>query len=143
PLARAAAPPPTAGTVTVGQQRASDIAQGDVIALPDEVFVPVPARAGPRRTWVWHSKPSHLLDNAHRWRWVYDVDQPDEDESGLAESLPLGFRLLRVSDDRPDQGPEYRSLVIAVREHNLVDVQVHTIGPDHNPQPDPAPPPAP
>jgi hypothetical protein len=97
-IAPAAGFPPTAGTVTVGQRRASDIAQGDVIALPDEVFVPVPARAGPRRTWVWHSKPSHLLDNPHRWRWVYDVDQPDEDETGLAESLPLGFRLLRVSD---------------------------------------------
>jgi hypothetical protein len=92
--------PPTTATpiVTVAQRRTSDIAQGDVIALPDEVFVPVPARAGQRRTWVWRGKPSRLLDNAHRWRWVYDVDQLDEDESGLAESLPLGFRLLRVSD---------------------------------------------
>jgi len=113
-------------TLTVAQRCASDVAQGDVIALPDEVFVPVPARAGPRRTWVWYSKPSHLLDNAHRWRWVYDVDPLDEDEGGFAESLPWGFRLLRVSDDRPDQGQEYRSLVIAVREHDLVDVQVRT-----------------
>jgi hypothetical protein len=122
--------PPAVGaaTVTVVQRRAGDVVQGDVIALPDEVFVPVPARAGPRRTWVWHSKPSHLLDNAHRWRWVYDVDQPDEDEDevGLAASLPLGFRLLRVSDDRPDQGQQYRSLVIAVRDHDLVDIQVRT-----------------
>jgi hypothetical protein len=62
--------PSAAGTttVTVAQRRASDVAQGDVIALPEEVFVPVPARAGQRRTWVWHGKPSHLLDNPHRWR---------------------------------------------------------------------------
>jgi hypothetical protein len=120
--------PPAAGpaTVTVAQRRASDVVQGDVIALPDEVFVPVPARAGQRRTWVWHSKPSHLLDNAHRWRWVYDVDQLDEDKIGLTESRPSGFRLLRVSDDRPDQGQEYRSLVIALRETELVDIQVGT-----------------
>ncbi len=90
------------------------------------MFVPVPARAGQRRTWVWRNRPSHLLDNAHRWPWVYDVDQLDEDETGFAESLPLGFRLLRLSDDRPDQGQEYRSLVIAVREHDLVDIQVRT-----------------
>ena len=59
--------PPAAGTatLTVAQRRASDVAQGDVIALPDEVFVPVPARAGPRRTWIWQAKPSHRLDNAH------------------------------------------------------------------------------
>ena len=97
-----------------------------MIALPDEVFVPVPAHAGQRRTWIWQAKPSHRLDNAHRWRWLYDVDPLDEDEGGLAESLPWGFRLLRVSDDRPDQGQEYRSLVIAVREHDLVDIQVRT-----------------
>ena len=65
--------PPAAGfpsvagtaTLTVAQRRASDVAQGDVIALPDEVFVPVPARAGQRRTWIWQAKPSHRLDNAH------------------------------------------------------------------------------
>ncbi len=68
-----------------------------MIALPDEVFVPVPARAGQRRTWIWQVKPSHRLDNAHRWRWVYDVDPLDEDEGGLAESLPWGFRLLPAS----------------------------------------------
>ena len=131
--------PPAAGTATptVAQRRASDLAQGDVIALPDEVFVPVPARAGPRRTWIWQAKPSHRLDNAHRWRWVYDVDPLDEDEGGLAESLPWGFRLLRVSDDRPDQGQEYRSRVIAVREHDLVDIQLRTEHQQHQ-RPDPA-----
>src|SRR5207248_2615378 len=85
-------------------------------------------------------RPAYLLDNAHRWRWVYDVDQLDEDETGFAESLPLGFRLLRVSDDRADQGPEYRSLVIAVREHDVVDVQVRTLGPVQNWEPDPVAP---
>ena len=130
--------PPAAGTatLTVAQRRASDVAQGDVIALPDEVFVPVPARAGPRRTWIWQVKPSHRLDNAHRWRWLYDVDPLDEDEGGLAESLPWGFRLLRVSDDRPDQGQEYRSLVIAAREHDLVDIQLRTEHQQHQ-RPDP------
>ncbi len=113
-------------TVSLAHRRGSDIVDGDVIALPDEVFVPVPARLGQRRTWVWRSKPSRLLDNAHRWRWVYDVDQLDEDETGFAESLPLGLRLLRVSDDHPDQGQEYRSMVIAVGEYDLVDIQVRT-----------------
>ena len=50
--------------------------------------------------------------------------------------MPLGFRLLRVSDDRPDQGQQYRSLVIAVREHDLVDIQLRTEHQQHQ-RPDP------
>jgi len=128
-------PAPPAATVTVAQRRATDIRSDDVIAIPDEVFVAVPARVGGRRTWMWRSKPSRLLANAHRWRWVYDVDELDEDDSGLAASLPLGFRLFRVSDDHPDQGQEYRSLTIAVREYDLIDIQLRA-GPDHGQQPD-------
>jgi hypothetical protein len=110
-------------TVTVAQRRATDIGSDDVIAIPDEVFIAVPARIGGRRTWVWRSKPSCQLPNAHRWRWVYDVDDLDDD-AGFAASLPLGLRLLRVSDDRPDQGQQYRTLVIAVREYELIDIQI-------------------
>ncbi len=45
--------PPAAGTaaVTVAQRRVRDIGQGDVIALPDEVFVAAEVRDGERRTW--------------------------------------------------------------------------------------------
>jgi hypothetical protein len=113
-------------TVTVAQRRAADIGSDDAIAIPDEVFVPVPARIGGRRTWVWRSKPSWQLPNAHRWRWVYDVDELDDDagDAGYAASLPLGLRLLRVSDDHPDQGQQYRTLVIAVREYELIDIQI-------------------
>ena len=127
--------PPAAGTaaVTIAQRRVSDIGQGGVIALPDDVFVPVTARDGERRTWAWHSTPSRQLTNAHRWRWVYDLDQHVADETGLADSLPRGFRLLRVSDDHPDQDQEYRSRVLAVRELDLVDVQVQPTEPDRPP----------
>jgi len=68
-----------------------------------------------------------LLTNAHRWRWVYEVDKLDDDaHAGMAGSLSVGFRVLRVSDDQPDQGPQYEDMVIAVHELDLVDVQVRT-----------------
>ncbi len=73
-------------TVTVAQRRASDIVEGDAIALPDEVFFPVAARVDGRRTWTWRSKPTRLQTNAHRWRWVYEVDQLDEDDSCLDDT---------------------------------------------------------
>jgi len=123
PAPVAARRPAAAATVTLVQRRATDIVCGEVIALPDDVFFPVPAREGGRRTWVWRSKPWRMLNNPHRWRLVCEADHLD-DEAGIAASVPLGFRVLRVRDDHPDQGQQHQSLVIAVREHDLIDVQV-------------------
>ncbi len=121
--------PTAAPTVTIVQRRATDIVCGEVIALPDDVFFPVPARVGGRRTWVWRSKPWRMLNNPHRWRLVCQADHLDDD-AAIAASVPLGFRVLRVCDDHPDQGPQRQSLVIAVREHDLIDVQVCAIDTD-------------
>jgi hypothetical protein len=114
-------------SVTLVQRRATDIVCGDVIALPDEVFHPVPARLEGRRTWMWRAKPWQLLTNPHRWRLVCETDHLDGDDAGIAASVPLGFRELRVSDDHPDQGQQPQSRVIAVREHDLIDVQAPTV----------------
>jgi hypothetical protein len=127
----------TPATVTVVHRRASDVVCGDVIALPDEVFFPIPARDGAHRTFAWQSRPFRSLRNPHRWRLVCEVDHLDDDEPddaahGITASLPFGFRVLRVSDDDPDQGQQYQSQIIAVREHDLIDVQQRT-------PPDPAP----
>jgi hypothetical protein len=92
--------------------RTTDIVSGDVIALPDDVFHPVPARAGGRRTWMWRAKPWRLLTNPHRWRLVCESDYLDDDEAGVAASVPLGFRVLRVCDDHPDQGQQYGSRIM-------------------------------
>jgi hypothetical protein len=125
--------PVLGATVTIAHRRATDIRWGDTIAIPDEVFVPVPARVDGRRTWTWRGKPARLLANAHRWRWVYDVDQLD-DEPGMGDSLPVGFRLLRISD-YPDQAQEHRSLIVAVREVELIEVQVPAADEDRHQAP--------
>jgi hypothetical protein len=126
----------TPATVTVVHRRASDVVCGDVIALPDEVFFPIPALDGAHRTFAWQSRPFRSLRNPHRWRLVCEVDhlddEPDGAAYGITASLPFGFRVLRVSDDDPDQGRRYQSQIIAVREHDLIDVQQRT-------PPDPAP----
>jgi hypothetical protein len=114
------APAPVAA-VAIVQRRATDVRDGDVIGLPEEVFIA--DRVPGAGAWRWHAVRSARLPNAHRWRLVM---APDEGEAGLVASVPLGFRVLRVSDDHPDQGQEYRWRVVAVREHDLVDVQVTT-----------------
>jgi hypothetical protein len=130
-------------TVTVVHRRASDIVCGDVIALPDEVFFPVTGRDGNHRTFAWQPRPFRLRRNPHRWRLVCEVDHLDEEPndegpdgavSGITASLPFGFRVLRVSDDHPDQGQQYQSQIIALREHDLIAVQQRT---PQNPAPDP------
>jgi hypothetical protein len=80
-------PPATAATITLVQRRATDIVRGDVIALPDDVFHPVPARVDGCRTWMWRAKPGRLLTNPHRWRLVCQTDHLDADEAGICVTL--------------------------------------------------------
>jgi hypothetical protein len=76
-----------------------------------------------------------------RWRLVCQTEHLDDDEAGIAASVPPGLRVLRVRDDRPDQGQQYQSRIIAVRgkpgrrrrygsRHDLIDMQVRTTGTD-------------
>jgi hypothetical protein len=56
-------------------------------------------------------------------------EDPDDEHLALLASVPVGFRALRVSDDRPDQGQQFHWRVIAVREYDLVEVQTPTTPP--------------
>jgi hypothetical protein len=105
-----------AATVTLVQRRAANIVCGDVIAAPAVVFHPVPTRLGGRRTWMWRAKPWRLLNNPHRWRPVTETNDLHNDPAAVAAGVPHGFRVLRVCDDHPDQGQQYKSRVIAVRD---------------------------
>jgi hypothetical protein len=83
---------------------------------------------------MWRAKPWRLITNPHRWRLVCETDHLDGDEAALAASVPLGLRVMRICDEHPDQGGQYQTRVIAVREHDLIDVQVPTEV--HAPRPD-------
>ncbi len=108
--------------IRVGLRRAADVRDTDVIGLPDEVFIAEHPVGG--TGWRWHPVRSARLPNAHRWRLVMACEDPDDEHLALLASVPVGFRALRVSDDRPDQGCEYLWRVIAVREYDLVQVQI-------------------
>jgi hypothetical protein len=115
---------PQAGIV-VEHRRADQIVDGDVIILPDLVYLPHRHGADANPRWTWREQRSAQLPGAHAWRWVYDVGALTEDPDGIGACLSLGFVLLRVSDDQPNQGGEHRDLVLCLRGLDLVAVQTH------------------
>jgi hypothetical protein len=95
----------------------------DVIILPELVYLPKRARGDGHPRWTWRERRSALLPGAHAWRWVYDVEDLAEDPDDLGACVSFGFVLVRVSDDQPDQGGEYRDLILCMRGLDLVAVQ--------------------
>jgi len=116
--------PAAAGGIVVAYRRAEQIAAGDVIILPELVYLPEPEFGAGRPRWIWRERRSARLSNAHAWRWVYDVNELTDDPDGIGGSVSYGFVLVRVSDDQPNQGGQFSDLILCLRGLDLVAVQV-------------------
>jgi hypothetical protein len=119
-----------AGDLIVAHRHPDQITEDDVITLPDLVYLPEQAHGDGHPRWLWREHRSMLLPGAHAWRWVYDADGLGEDPDGIGACVSLGFVLLRVSDDQPNQGGEHRDLILCLRALDLVAVQAErpTVG---------------
>ncbi|MEV7230893.1 hypothetical protein AB0M79_28295 [Polymorphospora sp. NPDC051019] len=120
-------PHPVAAAMVVGLCRVVDLGQDDVIRLPARVFLPVEVagvRDGESARWSWQHRSASEVPGVHEWRMVYDLDNLDDEDASMLNRLPSCFRPLRVAADEVDQGGEFGSVVLALHEFDLVEIQV-------------------
>ncbi|MGI5213323.1 hypothetical protein [Plantactinospora sp. CA-290183] len=119
-------PQPAPAVVVIGLRRVVDLRQDDVIRLPTRLYLPVhltAARHGQRARWAWQHRSVADVAGAD-WRMVYDLDDLDGEDDAILNLLPSCFRPLRVAADEIDQGGTFRSVVLALHEFDLVEVQL-------------------
>ncbi|MEV0733923.1 hypothetical protein [Polymorphospora sp. NPDC050346] len=120
-------PHPVAAAIVVGLCRVVDLGQDDVIRLPARVFLPIEVagvRDGEPARCSWQLRSASEVPGVHEWRMVYDLDDLDGEHASMLTLLPSCFRPLRVAADEIDQGGEFGSVVLALHEFDLVEIQL-------------------
>jgi len=106
------------------QIRADRLSEEMIIRLPARVYSPE-SISSPSRPYRWTNSIRHTRQS---WRYIYELtgtgDPFEIDTEGIPgpqRFLGAGFVALRLADDVPGTG--YDWIVVALHEHDLVEVQ--------------------